>query len=192
MNEQGGYSEFEVKDTSMRFLDSTESAKKIGCVGNLESTMDTKTITKKCEGIEVKQIIKGTGTGTGKIKLHMDCELYRDSFGMASDDLINGVYAYGKKSRHKPFCLSAHVYDEEDNEKFIAYPNTIITSGHARTIENGAEEVAEIELDLKFMPDEYGFGCYEALASELENASIKEQWIANFTPGLVKKEVANG
>lgn len=192
MNNQGGFSEFEVKDTSIRFLDSETEAKRAGCVGKLESTMDTKTISKKCEGIEVKSITKGTGTGTGKISLHMNYKIYLESFGMLSDGLIKGVYGYGNKSRHKPFCLSAHVFDEDDNEKYIAYPNAVITSGHARTIENGAEEVAEIELDLKFMPDDEGFGCYEALASELENDSVKESWLTNFSSDLVKKTVPQG
>lgn len=179
------FSEFEIKESSIRFLDEQTPAERIGCVGKLETTMDTKTISKKCEGVEVKNVVKGTGTGTGKITLHMALESYRKSYGMISDDYKDGVYSYGNKSRHKPFCFTAKVYDEEDNTKLVAYPNIVVTSGKSRTIENGAEEVAEIELEVKIMPDEYGQGEYEALTSEMDETIINS-WLTNFNSELVK------
>ena len=74
-------------------------------------------------------------------------------------------------------------------KKFKAYPNCIMQSGVARSIENGAEEVAEIEMEVSVMPDEEGFGLYEALESELTDETAKTTWMTAFTPELVKKSV---
>ena len=58
-------------------------------------------------------------------------------------------------------------------------------AGIANKIENGAEEVAEIELTVAVNPDENGFGKYEAL-DKLLDETIKGQWMTAFTPDLVK------
>lgn len=180
-----GFSEFEVKNTSIKF-DGEQTAIKVGCVGSLEETMNSKTITKKCEGVVVKSVTKGDGTGELTLSLHMRYDLYLKSYGMVSDGLKDGVYGYGRDSRHNPFCLTCEVFDEDGIKKLKAYPNCIITSGLARKIENGAEEVAELELTVSVMPDDYGFGVYEAVVTEDLDNAIVTSWLNNFTPSLVQ------
>lgn len=185
MNYEKPFSEFEIKNTSIKF-EGDESAVKAGCVGSIDEAMNSKTITKKCEGVVAKTIVRGDGTGEIKISLHMRYDLYLKTYGMVSDGLIDGVYGYGKNSRHNPFCLTAEAYDEDGNGKLKAYPNCMVTSGIARKIENGAEEVAEIELTASVMPDENGFGMYEAIITDSLDSSVISSWLTNFTPDLVK------
>ena len=188
MNYGKDFSEFEVKNTSIKF-ENDEIATKVGCVGSLEETMNSKTITKKCEGVVKKSVSRGDGTGELAMTLHMNYDLFLKSYGMASDgfDLAEGVYSYGQQSIHKPFCLTCEVFDEDGNKKLKAYPNCVITTGIARKIENGAEEVAEMEITITVMPDDNGQGMYEAIESLITDQSIKTDWLNNFTPELVKK-----
>lgn len=179
------FSEFEVKNTSIKFAED-DTAIKVGCVGSLEETMNSKTITKKCEGVVVKSVSRGDGTGELAMSLHMRYDLFLKSYGMASDGLKDGVYAYGQNSIHKPFCLTCEVKDEDGVKKLKAYPNCVITTGVTRKVENGAEEVAEMEITVSVMPDEFGNGMYEAIESQLTDETIKNSWLTNFTPDLVQ------
>lgn len=179
------FSEFEVKNTSIKFAEES-AATKVGCVGSLEETMNSKTITKKCEGVVVKSVSRGDGTGELALSLHMKYDLFLKSYGMMSDGLADGVYSYGKNSVHKPFCLTCEVMDEDGNKKLKAYPNCVITTGITRKIENGAEEVAEMELTVSVMPDDNGIGMYEAVVTEALDSSIVSSWLENFTYELVK------
>lgn len=180
------FSEFEVKNTSIKFAED-DAAIKVGCVGSLEETLNSKTITKKCEGVVVKSVSRGDGTGELALSLHMKYDLFLKSYGMASDGLKDGVYAYGQNSIHKPFCLTCEVLDEDGVKKLKAYPNCVITTGVTRKVENGAEEVAEMEMTVSVMPDTYGNGMYEAIESKLTDESIKTAWLNNFTPDLVNE-----
>lgn len=178
------FSEFEVKNTSVKFKDDT-TATKVGCVGSLDEAMNSKTITKKCEGVVVKSVTKGDGTGELTLSLHMLYNLYLKSFGMISDGLKDGVFAYGRNSIHNSFTLTCEVYDEDGIKKLKAYPNCVVTSGVARKIENGAEEVAELELTVSVMPDEYGNGLYECIATEVDE-TIVNTWLTAFDPSLLQ------
>lgn len=182
------FSEFELRKMGFKFK-SGEAYQSADCVGSSEEEMNTKVITKKCRGVVVKTVVKGDGTGTLKVSMHMPQEIYEQAYGMNLDSLIDGVKAYGQNSRHEAFAIVQDVYDEDGNEKFKAYPNCIIQSGISRKIENGAEEVAEIELEISIMPDEFGNAMYEALASTLDE-SIKGQWLTAFDPSLVQVESA--
>lgn len=180
------FSEFEVKNTSIKFDGENGPADKIGCVGSLEETMNTKVISKKCEGVVKKQVVKGDGTGELKLSVHMKYEHYAKTYGLVTDGYKEGVYAYGQNSVHKPFCLTAEVFDEDGEKKLKAYPHCVITTGIARKIENGAEEVAEIELTITVMPDDDGNGMYECLVTDSTDASLVNSWITNFAPTLIK------
>lgn len=182
-----GFSEFEVKETSIRFSDE-EEATKIGCVGTSEETLNSKVVTKKCEGRVAKTKVRGDGTGALKLSLHMKYDTFLKTYGMKVKGLKAGVVAYGTDSIHEAFCLTQKVIDEDGNEKLKAYPNCIVTSGISRKIENGAEEVAEIELEINLMPDENGMCMYEALVDETLDASIKTNWITKFKPEMVVGE----
>ena len=179
------FSEFEVKNTSIKFADDSV-ATKVGCVGSLDEALNSKTITKKCEGVVKKSVSRGDGTGEIKLSLHMRYDLFLKTYGMISDGLKDGVYAYGQNSIHNPFCLTAEVLDEDLVKKLKAYPNCVVTTGIARKIENGAEEVAEIEMTISVMPDDDGYGMYEAVVTESLDKTVVSDWLNNFTPELVK------
>lgn len=179
------FSEFELRKMGIKFK-SGEAYQSADCVGSCEEELETKVTTKKCRGNVVKTTVRGTGSGTLTISMHMPYEIYVQAYGMNLDTLIEGVKAYGQNSRHEAFAIVQDVFDEDGVEKFKAYPNCIIQTGVARKIENGAEEVAEIEMEVSIMPDEYGNGVYEALASELTDETAKTTWMTAFTPDMVQ------
>lgn len=177
------FSYFGVKNSTVRF-DGDSTAQRMGCVGTLTETMNNKTVTKKCEGVVKKSKTKGDGTGEIAFTLHMRRDVFLKSYGMETKGLKAGVYSYGQGSSHKEFCYTSHVLDEDDVELFVAYPRCVITSAMSHKIENGAEEVAEIECTASVMPDEYGQGKYEALADDLDEVT-RSQWLENFSRTLV-------
>jgi len=179
------FSEFELREMGIKFKDA-EKYEKADCVGSCEEELDSKVTTKSCRGVVVKKVVKGTGTGKLNISMHMPYDIYIQAYGMELDTLIEGVKAYGQNSVHKNFSTTQHVFDEDGVEKFKAYPNCVIETGVSRKIENGAEEVAEIELEVSIQPDEFGNGMYEALASELTDETAKTTWMTDFTPAMVQ------
>lgn len=181
----GVFSDYEVDEIGFQFEGETDyqSAK---CIGASEEEMEVKVITKQCRGVIVKEKVKPTGRGTVKLTLHMPWAIYTEMFGMNLDSLITGVKGYGRNSVHKNFKMTQHVTDEDGVEKFKAYPNCVSKSGKASKIENGAEEVAQIELEVSVSPDEYGQGVYEALGEELDE-TVASKWMTAFTPALVQK-----
>lgn len=185
------YSEYEIKESSMKFQEDEKSAR-VGCVGSLEETLDSKQIKKKCEGVESIVAVRGKGTGSIKASLHIKYGLFVKAYGMHTEDLKTGVNGYGKNSIHKPFSWVGKVQDEYGNEKLKAYPNCLITEGISRKIENGGEEVAEIEMAITLNPDENGYCMYEVLVANLEESEKEkfiEDWMTNFNPEMVKKVV---
>lgn len=181
----GVFSDFELDELGFKFVggDAYKSAK---CIGASEEEMEVKVITKSCRGIVVKEKVKGTGRGTVKVTAHIPYDIYVSMYGMELDSLIEGVKGYGRNSVHKGFSMVAHVTDEDGAEKLKAYPNCVIKTGIVRKIENGAEEVAQIELEVSVSPDEYGQGMYEALVEEIDE-SVATTWMTAFEPGLVQK-----
>ena len=179
-------SEFEVKKIGFKF-EGSDAYKAGEGIGSMEVDMAVKTITKKCRGVVRKKRSKGTGEGTLKLTLHIPYDLYTEAFGMKLDSLIDGVYAYGQNSVHKNFSAVALVEDEDGNEKLKAYPNSAMNTGVVRKTENGAEEVAELELEIGVMPDEYGNGLYETLVDGDETV---DEWMTAFTPEMVQVESA--
>lgn len=179
------FSEYELRKMSIKVGDKG-TYKPADCVGSMEESLNTKVITKSCRGVVVKTRVKGDGTGTLTISLHMPYDLYVSVYAMEFETLKEGVVAYGQNNVHPVFSIVCDVFDEDGNEKFKAYPNCIFQSGVARTIENGAEEVAEIEMEVSLMPDEYGNCMYEAVASALTDETVKNTWLTAFTPELVQ------
>lgn len=183
----GVFSEYEVRKMGIK-VGNEGTYKSADCVGSSEEEMETKIVTKNCRGVVAKERVKGTGNGTLNISLHVPKAIYDEVYAMKLDTLIEGVRAYGQNSVHPTFSITQDVFDEDGEEKFKAYPNCILENGVARTIENGAEEVAEVELEIHVMPDEYGNGMYEALASELTDDTAKTTWMTAFDPELVQKD----
>ena len=183
------FSEYELREMGFKFKSGTEY-QSANCVGSSEEEMNVKVISKSCRGVVVKKVVKGDGTGKLSVSMHMPYEIYTQAYGMHLDTVIEGVQAYGQNSVHEEFAVTQHVFDEDGNEKFKAYPKCIIETGVARKIENGAEEVAEIEMEISIMPDEYGNGMYEALATELTDETAKANWMTKFEPSMVQTKEA--
>ena len=175
------FSEYELRKMAIRF-DNESTAVEASCVGSCSEELDVRKVTKKCRGITVKTRVKGSGTGKLTISMHVPKDVYDGMFGMKLDGLIDGVRAYGQSSTHPEFCITQEVYDEDGNKKFKAYPRCIMESGVSRSIENGTEEVKEVDLDISTMPDEHGMGMYEVLDSELKEETVRTNWMSKFDP----------
>lgn len=186
----GVFSEYEVKEMGIKFSGTTSNTyKTANCVGSSEEEMETKKITKACRGETFWARARGTGNGTLSLSIHMPYDIYTEAYGMNLDSLIDGVKGYGRNSVHPSFSLVQHVYDEDGEEMFKAYPNCVLESGKASKIENGAEEVAEIELEISIQPDEFGQGMYQALASDLDE-TVKSKWMTAFEASMVQAATA--
>lgn len=178
------FSEFEIKNASIKFADS-ETFTKLGCVGSADDELEVKVVTKSCEGVVVKSVARGAGSGTLNMSLHMNYSLYVEALGMEQEGLKTGVVAYGKNSKHKEFSLVAEIFDEDGVKKLVAYPRCVMSSAPSATIENGAEEVAEIEIEMNLFADDLGNCKYEAIAESLSE-DLNSQWMTNWSQELIK------
>lgn len=180
----GVFSEYELREMAIK-VNGESAYAAANCVGSLEEELEVKTVTKNCRGTVLKTRAHGAGNGTLNISMHIPYDIFNEIYGLDINGLKSGVKAYGRNSVHKTFSIAAHLYDEDGEEKYKAYPNCIIQSALSRSIENGADEVAEIELEVSVMPDDYGNCMYEALAANL-TAELKAAWMTGFTPELVQ------
>lgn len=179
------FSEYEVRKLGIRIGEDTTHTI-VECVGSAEEEMEALVVQKKCRGVVRKRAARGTGAGTLTISVHIPYSVYIGAYGMEGiPGLKEGVNAYGENSRHPNMSITELVQDEDGVEKYKAYPNCIMTNGRSGSVENGAEEVAEVELEITVMPDEYGNGLYEALVADLD-AEAAANWLENFTPALVQ------
>ncbi|PFP83254.1 phage tail protein [Bacillus cereus] len=159
---------------------------KFGCVGTIEGETEMLEKVKKCEGVEVKKISKPTKM-IMTLAGHLRVDVLRKIFGIKTDGLKAGVWSYGTISKGQSFVLTADVVDEfEDLKKFVAFSNCASTTGFKFKVENGADEVAETELEFTALKDSNGQFYYEALVDELDDVQVKEKWHTQFTPELVK------
>lgn len=185
-----GFSEFEIKKSAFKFhKESDARAIVAGCVGSFEEELESRSVTKKCEGVVAKSRTFGAGSGKLKVSLHIAWEVYIRIFGLVSEKLKEGIVGYGKESVHEEFAYTCEAIDEDGEKKLKAYPNCVLESGITRKIENGGDEVAEVELEINIMPDDEGFCMYEALLDEPTVAAIEGEWLENFSTELVKKAV---
>lgn len=184
---KGVFSEFEVKEQWIKVA-GEENYSTMSCVGSSEEELEVKVITKKCRGVKAKEKVKGTGSGTLTESLHVPRDVYNKMYDMTRENLKKGVYAYGQNSSHPEFSITQRVLDEDDEEKFKAYPRCILESGPKRSVENGQEEVPELELTITLLPDDNGECMYEALKSELEE-EIAKKWLEHFDTSLVQSIV---
>lgn len=184
---KGVFSEFEVKEQWIKVA-GEENYSTMSCVGSSEEELEVKVITKKCRGVKAKEKVKGTGSGTLTESLHVPRDVYNKMYNMTRENLKKGVYAYGQNSSHPEFSITQRVLDEDDEEKLKAYPRCILESGPKRSIENGQEEVPELELTITLLPDNNGECMYEALKSELEE-EIAKKWLEHFDTSLVQSTV---
>lgn len=186
------FSNYEVRKIGIK-LNTTGSTQKVAeCVASMEDECETRTVTKKCRGVTAKTRTFGTGAGTITISMHIPTELRADIFALTRSDLKDGVMGYGTPNAHPEFCMTADVFDEDGVEKLVAYPKCVMQTGPNFSVENGADEIEEDELEISFMPDDKGYGKYLALAEGLDE-TVKASWFTNFTTELVTKtETAGG
>lgn len=185
----GVFSEFEVKEQHIKMADE-DSYSTMSCVGSSEEELEVKIITKKCRGAIAKEKVKGTGNGTLTESLHVPRDIYNKMYDMNRPNLKKGVYAYGQNSSHPEFSITQRVLDEDGVEKFKAYPRCVLESGPKRPVENGQEEVPELELTIKLLPDDNGECMYEALKSELDEET-SGKWLEHFGTSLVQSTVVH-
>lgn len=182
------YSEFEVLD---QYITIGEDTYQVACVGTCEVTRERKTITKNCRGSVERQKTKATGNGTIKETLHVPRAVYLKLYGMTNDGLVDGVYSEPEGCQHPEFMITQEIHDEDDEIKYKAFPRCVVSGEPDETITNGAEEVAEIDVEIRYMRDKNRRGMYEALAKELDE-SVASQWMEHFTPELVALSTHTG
>lgn len=161
-------------------------AQAFGCVGSIEGETEMLTIVKKCEGVETKSKSRPQKM-TLTLNAHVRVDPLRRIFGLSNEGLKPGVYSYGSDSLGEDFALTADVIDDfEELTKLIAFPNCSSSTGLTLNIENGADEVAELELEYTAMVDSNRKCYYEAFVDEVSDTTVINQWHTNFTPELVK------
>lgn len=158
----------------------------IPCTGKIEGESTTQEVNKYCEGAVVKtrtfiEYIEVVVTG------HFSVSHLRDVYGLKTDDLKEGVWALSDKAAPKAGAYTWAIMDmDETNKKLIAFPNMALTSGFTFSIENGQEEIAEVELTFKAMKDSKGNFYYEAIAADITEPTLVKDWAEKFTPDLVR------
>ena len=174
------YSYFECDQLAMRVAGEEEYTRD-DCVGTLSVERETKTVTKSCRGVVKKRKTKPTGNGTINLKMHIKMALYRKIHAMTNEGLQPGIYAFDNTEPMPEFSLTARVKDEDDNIMFLGYPRCKIEEINSMEIENGAEEVAEVEMSVSYMPDDYNKGEYQALEVELTGDVLNAyNWMTDF------------
>lgn len=175
------YSYFECDQLAIKVA-GDESYTRDDCVGSLNVERETKTVTKKCRGVVKKRKTKPTGNGTIELKLHIKLALYRRINAMTNEGLQPGVYAFDNTQSMPELALTARVKDEDDNIMFLGYPRCKVEEINKLEIENGAEEVAEVEMKLSYMPDDYNKGEYQALEVDLTGDVLTpSNWMTTFS-----------
>lgn len=183
-----------VTNASVQFIENGEKQDgiKFGCLGSIAGETEMRELIKRCEGVEVRKRSKPERhnlTLTG----HVRVDVIRGIFGLTNDNLKPGVYSYNKDAKGKEFTLTADVIDEfEDVTKMIAFPQCVSATGLQLNIENGADEVAELELEFTSYPDEKGNFYYEAMTKEVDDETVIEKWHTNFDYELVSGENQGG
>lgn len=175
------YSYFEADQLAIKVA-GEDSYVRDDCVGSIEIERETKTVIKKCRGVTKKRKTKPTGNGTLTLKMHVKLNLYRKLHAMTNEGLQPGVYAFDNTNAMPEASVTVRVKDEDDNIMFLGYPRCKVEEINKLSIENGAEEVAELEMKLSYMPDDFNKGEYQALEAELTgNVLTADNWMTTFS-----------
>ena len=175
------YSYFECDQLAIKVPGDNEYTRD-DCVGSIEVERETKTVTKSCRGVVKKRKTKPTGNGTITLKLHIKLGLHRKLTAMTNEGLQPGVYAWDNTVPMPEASVTARVKAEDDNIMFLGYPRCKVEELNTLSIENGAEEVAEVEIKMSYMPDDYNKGVYQAHKDELTGDVLTpENWMTTFS-----------
>ena len=161
----------------------------IPCFGYINGTTEMRTITMVCKGVETSitkpQKLKITTT------MFTPVETYRDVFGLSTEGLKTGIYAYGAESKGKQLALVARFKDDfQDKEKIIAIPKAMTTSGLSFQADADGNDVVKVTIELEAGLDELDKLYYEAIigdgTNELSEVEAKK-WETGFKTDLVKQ-----
>jgi len=178
-----------IKNSSIQFFETDGTKKpgtKFGSIGSIEGETTLRELIKRAEGVEVRKKTKPEKIDI-TISALIPVGVVRDFFGLSTEGLKPGVYKYSQQSKGKEFVYTADVIDEfEDVVKLIAFPKAVSATGFKFAIENGADEVAQMEVEVTAYPDEQGNLYYEAFVSELDDPTIADTWHSEFNYTLVE------
>ena len=174
-----------IKKISFKFK-GEETAIATDCNGQLDGETEMQTNEKKCGSTTVKTKAKPIGM-TVTITAHVPVEVFRKFYGLKHDERLKaGIYSYGPESTGTDFSLAVEVVDDfEENEKLLAFLLATSNTGLTFTIENGADEVAALELETKIMVDELGKFYHEAIVAELEE-DLTDDWMTKLSADTIK------
>ena len=178
-----------ISNASIQFKNTTgyDPGTSFGCIGSAEGETEISLKQLKCGATVLKELSKPSKQTLTVVLADVPVDVARAVFGLSNEDLKSGVYAYGINSKGKEFILTADVLDDfEDVNKLMAWPKCTSATGFKISVDNSADEVANIEFELTALPDAKGQILYEAIVSELEDATIAEQWHTAFTRELIE------
>lgn len=157
----------------------------LGCTGSLAVETEIKEVIKMCEGFEAATYSKPTKL-TGTLVGHMPVSVLREVYGLSTKDLEVGVYGYGSKSIGGSGVLTFDVTDiTEEVVKHVAFPNVSFTGGLMFSLENGGDEIAQVELPFTAHLDKNKKFYYEGFADEITTEDVKTKWHTDFDEELV-------
>lgn len=177
-----------IKNSSIQYLteEGQDEGVFFGSIGSISGSTTLKELIKNVEGVEAKKRVKPEKMEL-TISAHVPIAVYRKLYGITNKELKPGVYSYSIDAKGEEFIYTADVIDEfEDVTKLIAFPRCISATGLQFSIENGASEVAHMELTITAYKDSKGQLMYEGFVTEITDESVKEQWHKEFTPELVE------
>lgn len=177
------FDDYKIIEGSIQFKNETAIA--FGCIGTLDGTSKVEEVVKKCEGVIVKKIKRITDM-TVALTGHAKIPSSRKIMGLSNEGLKTGVYAYGTDTFSNPFVFAAKVQDMDGNIKYIAFPNLENVKGLSVKVNNDTTEIEMKDFEFSALADSNKKFYYEAYEDELEDNTVKEKWLTNFTPDLVK------
>lgn len=186
------YENFEIEEASVQFIGSngtTENATAFGCIGSLTVEPEVEEIVKNCGRTQISATSK-TKYLNVTIEAHLKRGVAQKIFGLENTDLKEGVYGLSANAVKKDFIFTAVVYDMTRNvKKLIAFPLVSNVSGFSLNLDNSATEVQTMSLDFRAMKDSNNMFYYEAYESEITDTTVKNTWLTQFSPNLVKVEL---
>lgn len=178
------FENYKIQEGSLQFDNNT--AISFGCIGTVDASSNTEEVVKKCEGVVVKKKKRITDM-TVAITGHAKIPASRKIIGLSNEGLKTGIYAYGTDTFSAPFTFAAKIIDMDGNVKYIAFPKIENTKGLSVKVDNGVTEIAMDDFEFSAMIDSNNKFYYEAYESELSDETVKNKWLTNFTPDLVKQ-----
>ncbi|TWW13172.1 hypothetical protein LABALGNA3A7_09780 [Dellaglioa algida] len=176
-----------VSITGLSFLFKGEEAAILAdCVGKFSVEAEMQDIVKKCGSIELKKLSKPIKM-TAKITAHIPMDIYRHFYGLHQNaDVKPGIFSYGPSSQGQQFALAVKISDDfENNFKLEAMLNVASSTGLTFEVENGADEVAALELEASILVDTLGEFYHEGIVAEL-GEDLTDAWMTKLTPEVLK------